>query len=403
MRLSRVDSRLLRSSRIGVKSQCAAAVLAVLAFGAATGASADSGYFLSGAQKSELIRRGQMHDEQQRLYDVWIVPGYVVPGQTARKGWRKAGEALQDYSKPAFFPDLHRYADQTWRFGTRDTLRDYTVKGTRNAWSSDMKVAAERTRKRVFGWWLAYPWGVLEASVESLLRIGTGIPAGVLIAGSAYTVVPAVYVATPPVLALAHAAGEGTTLPLAAAGWNTVIAPPLALFGQRPAPERADGFWMKQVNDPRLADMISRLSAWRDGLTTAQATTERDADSQRLAQEKDARIRPLSEQIQAIEQEYAERERQLRADWMKAVLERAGTQRNAMLAQLQAADISPELLAGQREAVTAALAQQGWSREDAAMLVQILLGNDAGTMMPQRDADDKADPVKRTLQILGHP
>ena len=37
------------------------------------------GYFLTAQQKQELVLRGQLHDEQQRLYDIWIVPGYVVP------------------------------------------------------------------------------------------------------------------------------------------------------------------------------------------------------------------------------------------------------------------------------------------------------------------------------------
>jgi hypothetical protein len=35
--------------------------------------------FFNSSQKQELVLRGQLHDEQQRLYDIWIVPGYAVP------------------------------------------------------------------------------------------------------------------------------------------------------------------------------------------------------------------------------------------------------------------------------------------------------------------------------------
>ncbi len=384
------------------KSAVAAAIL--LGLGGVSPVVADeAGYFLSGAQKQELILRGQMHDEEQRLYDIWIVPGYVNPMEHAQKGWRKAGDSLETYNKPDFFPNLHKYADKTWRFGTRDTLREFSFKGTRKAWEKDMAVAKERTRKRVFGWWLAYPWGVFEASTESLLRLSIGIPTGILVAGSAYTVLPAVYVATPSVMSMAHAAGEGTGYPLIAAGWNTVIAPPLAVFGQRPAPQRADGFWMKQVDDPRLKDMIGELSSWRDALTKAQPTTERDAAVKRLEDERTAQTKDLYARIKVIEQASGEKVAQVRSEWMGGVMQRATEQRAGVLARLQQGDMPPELLAAQRDAVVAGLTGNGWTRDEADKLVDVLLGKPVDLSAPQRKADDKTDPVKRAVEILGNP
>ncbi|RZU47308.1 hypothetical protein EV700_0263 [Fluviicoccus keumensis] len=364
---------------------------------------ADDGYFLTGQQKQELILRGQMHDEEHRLYDIWIVPGYVVPAETAQKGWRKADESLQTYRKPEFFPNLHKYADKTWRFGTRYTLREYTFRGTREAWSKDMKVASGRTQKRVFGWWLAYPWGVLEATTESLFRIGTGIPTGILVAGSAYTVFPAAYVVTPSVVSLGHAAGEGTVFPLAAATWNTMIAPPLAFLGQRPAPQRADGFWMKQVDDPQLKVLIGELASWRDTLSKTQPTAERDAAIKRLEDDKSAQTRDLYARIKVIEQASGEKIAAVRAGWMTGVMAQARTQRQDMVSRLDKADVPLTMLAAQRQQVVTALAVQGWTTQDAEALVAILLGDTPDIVSPQRAADDKTDPVKRVIEVMGKP
>ena len=71
------------------------------------------GYFLTAQQKQELVLRGQLHDEQQRLYDIWIVPGYVVPLNHVEKGWLNAGEALQHYGEAKFYRDIKKYSNET--------------------------------------------------------------------------------------------------------------------------------------------------------------------------------------------------------------------------------------------------------------------------------------------------
>lgn len=364
---------------------------------------ADDGYFLTADQKRELILRGQMHDEAHRLYDVWIVPGYVVPGETSRKGWRKAGDALQDYGQPDFFRNIHRLSDKTWRYGTQDVLRKFAFRGTRKAWSKDMAVASERTRKRVFGWWLAYPWGVLEASAESAVRLGGGIPTGVVVAASAYTAMPVIYVAAPASMATVHALGQGTAIPLSAALWNTVIAPPLAMLGQRPAPERADGFWMKQVDDPQLKVLIGELAAWRSALSQAQPTAERDDAIRRLEDERSVQTQELYARIKVIEQAAGEKIAAVRADWMGGVMSEARRQRPEMVSRLERAEVPLRMLAAQRRQVAAALAVQGWTAPEADMLVGILLGDSPEEAPLQRDAGDKTDPVRRVIEVMGKP
>jgi hypothetical protein len=70
------------------------------------------------------LLRGQLHDEQQRLYDIWIVPGYVVPLNHVEKGWRNAGEALQHYGEAKFYDDIKKYSNETWRYGHKTILNN---------------------------------------------------------------------------------------------------------------------------------------------------------------------------------------------------------------------------------------------------------------------------------------
>ena len=173
-----------------------------------------------------------------------------------------------------FYRDIKKYSNETWRYGHKTILNKYTFTGTKNAWQSDLATASQRTQKRVFGWWLAYPWGVFEATTESVLRLATGIPVGVAVSASAYTVVPAITMAWPVVESAGFASIQGVAYPLVASAWNTVVAPPLALLGQQPAPQRADGFWMKQVDDPNLQALAEVVIKWQRQLALNNTNNE---------------------------------------------------------------------------------------------------------------------------------
>lgn len=362
-------------------------------------------YFLSGEQKRELIVRGQMHDEQQRLYDVWIVPGYVVPGKNVREGWHNAGEEIQAYGKPELYHDIRRFSHATWDAGRLHILRDFAFKGTREAWRQDMDVAERRTRQRVFGWWLAYPWGVLEAATESLVRIVGGVPVGVAVSASAYTVVPVVYGAVPLVTSTGYALGQGTVWPASAAAWNTVISPPLAVFGQKPAPERADGFWMKQVDDPRLANIADVLADWRMRFEQSGATKERDEALMLISQANTEQVKALEGQIHAADAEAEQKRKVVKQRWLEVFLADIAANRPSLDAALQAKGVPLTLLVSQRPAVEETLVRKAWPREDARRLLDAVIG-DRFKDVPQepvRPTNEKTDPVKRVIQVLEKP
>ncbi|MFO1392077.1 MAG: hypothetical protein U1E94_07705 [Agitococcus sp.] len=346
-------------------------------------------YFLTAQQKKELILSGQMHDQEQRLYDVWIVTGYVQPIRHIKQGWQQAGESLESYGKASFYQDIADASHDTWRYGTKSVLKNYTFKGTQKAWQQDMQTAKKRTEQRVFGWWLAYPWGVFEASVESIWRLGTGLPIGLGVAASAYTLVPTGGMLWPTAKSVGYATIEGTAYPVVAASWNTIIAPPLALLGQQPAPERADGFWMKQVDDPNLQVVAQIIKDWYKQLAAQQPA---------VVSAKQQQVEALREQLRQLEQQLQSEEKYHKQQQIAQLLQQMTIQKPLLNKQLADKGLSLAILARNRQAMKVKLSDIGLSYEDLDKVLDLLVSS--SQLEQERNTDDKTDPLQRSLDIL---
>ena len=377
-----------------MSKQSSLKILVLIAISTASNSHADD-YFLTMSQKQELVVRGQLHDEQQRLYDIWIVPGYAVPLRHIKQGWQSAGESLADYSKPRLYSDMKKYSNNTWRYGSKDILKKYTFKGTNQAWASGMQTASRRTQQRVFGWWLAYPWGIFEATTESALRLVTGIPVGVAVSASAYSVVPAITMVWPLVESVGYAAIEGTAYPVIASAWNTAVAPPLAVLGQQPAPQRADGFWMKQVDDPNLQALAEVVIKWQRQLALNNPNNETIA-----TKDKKAQIQQLYQKIRALEQQVQLDEQQQQSQQINQLLLNAQQQKPQLEAELQSKDLSLAMLARNRQAIKVKMSVLNLSFEDVDKLLDVLLVDSVPQNLQERSSDDKTDPLQRSLDIL---
>lgn len=355
---------------------------------------------LNTEQMGDLIMHGQMTGADGARYDVWIVPGYAGPLENAAEGWQAAGTDLSQYGQAAFYGDIADTSGRMLRFAGQDVIIDFAFKGSADAWRDAFKAAQKRVDQEVFGWWFAYPWAVIEAMGESTLRIVIGVPGGVVIAGLGTTVVPAVQLVWPAGKSVYHAAFKGTILPVAAAAWNTVIAPPMALTGSPPTPARADGFWMKRLNpadgakiDPGVAQIKAALQQWRAGLT-------RNAETQALATEEKELQRVYRERLKALNDELAAGRKQLAERRVTIIMQKAG-----------AADSFPEdarkplaevLRRYGKAPLIEMLRGDGISREQAEALLVVLLGPEAmadvsagETAGPSRT---KTDPVQRSLE-----
>lgn len=355
-------------------------------------------YFLDARQRGELIARGQITGTDGALYNVWIVPGYVQPAQRAGEGWRAAGHDLGEYADPGLYRDIGHHSRGTWRFARKDMLGDFALRGTADSWRDALGAARGRVHKRVFGWWFAYPWAVLEATGASVIRLGVGLPTGVAVGAGSVSVLPVAEFGWPAVRAGYHGLVAGTVMPVAAASWNTVVAPPLALFGQQPAAERADGFWMQRLDpvtgDLELQAMQRALTAWRDRqLATAPARDVKEAQHRKedeLARRREAALRELAvEQLAARDAAQAGLLQLLRA--AAAGDDAPAAAALAALAQRHG-----------RQPLVNALAGSGLDAATAAVVLDALLGPEGvPAQMPLLLPEGaKTDPLQRSLELM---
>ena len=368
-----------------------------LVLGMSLAAAAQAGdYFLDGTQKGDLILYGRMTGQDGALYDVWVVPGYVPPARNARKGWVNAGESLKAYGRAEHYRKLGKTSRQWLRFAGNDLLQEFALAGTGTAWTEALGTASQRVSRRVFGWWFAYPWAVIEASTESLFRTGIGIPGSALTAVGSFTLVPAAYFVTPAVVSVGYAAVPGTALPLVATAWNTVIAPPLALAGEQPAPERADGFWMKRIKDPSEDDIRARLVAWQSRWKDdAELSAMRDAlaVTDRMHAE---RIAALRADIDAEEKARRSAAEAFEAQRRHVVAKKTVEQASLLREELAAQGYTAARLQTQRGMLKNILLEQGMDEREAARMLDVLIGPDTSLPGQSRGDAEKTDPV---LQI----
>ena len=240
--------------------------------GAGNSKAADEGYFLSWEQKGQLLGSGRIKDADGIWYDVWVVPGYNQSTDATIKYLKRTGSDFGEYFGSKKYSDL---ADTSWDmycFGYDDCLYDFTIKGLPKAWGKYWSTAEERTSKRVFGWWFAYPWALMESTVDPVVRIPLGLGGTALGTVLGTAVVPGYYAVDSAVVGTWHFTVNTVLLPTVACTWNTIIAPPMSLVGQKPAPSRTDGFWVTQlkpedvrppaVEEPIIPEDLEALAIW---------------------------------------------------------------------------------------------------------------------------------------------
>ncbi len=233
----------------------------------------DPCYFLSMKQKGQLIGKGQIEDHVGTWYDIWIVPGYVWPARRVKTYVNKAGQSFAEYGQATKYQTLFETSGDFFDWAYDDTLKEFTIKGVPRAWRKYWSAAEKRTEKRVFGWWFAYPWAVLEGTVDTIIRIPVGLGGAAVGTAIGAVGVPAYYMVDSAVVGTWHLGMNAILLPAVGATWNTLIAPPLSLVGQKPAPSRVDGFWVTQLSKDELvsdpppdrpvrAEDIKALAEW---------------------------------------------------------------------------------------------------------------------------------------------
>jgi hypothetical protein len=364
---------------------------------------ADTGYFLSWEQKGQLIGSGRIKDAEGNWYDVWVVPGYDEPAQETMTYLRKTGTAFGEYFGSKKYNDL---GDASWdalTWGFDDCIDDFIFEGQPKAWGDYWSTAEKRTSKRVFGWWFAYPWALMESIVDPVVRIPLGLCGTVLGTGAGVAVVPSYYALNSTVEGTWYLTVDAILLPTVACTWNTVIAPPMALIGQKPAPSRTDGFWVKQitaeealkpplpVDEPINSKDIEALAAWsRLLLKTVPPFDKQCQEIQRKAnEERKASYKKEQEETKAINQKTAEAIEALTSD----------PDQKGLLDYLRDRNFNP-----QRTSKAFTDLRQHFktelSDEELNQLFQLLNRYAPSTTPKKVPLRPKTDPVKHSVEVI---
>ena len=371
----------------------------------AAGAQADDpGYFLSWQQKKQLTCLGRIQDASGTWYDVWICPGYAPPGRYAKDHFFAAGRNFREYFEANKYHMLKKGSSACFDWALQECGLGFTVKGIPRAWGRHFSVAQERTERRVFGWWLAYPWALMEASVETAFRgaLGAAGTAGGIASGLA--VVPAWHALDSAVAGTWNLGVNTIALPAVGIAWNTAVAPPLALVGQKPAESRVDGFWVTVVasgrtpgDRPPTAAELDLLAQWGALLlreTDSFENERREIDRQERAQQAEYRramenaSEKAREKRKRVHEQEGEKIREVAAtnEWARAV-----------------AQEHPDLRYDGRwhQELAQRLRRQGLSNEEVQRTLEILRTHQDSATPAAVPIRPKTDPVRRGAEVLG--
>lgn len=363
----------------------------------------DPGYFLSWKQKKELMALGRIQDAAGTWYDVWICPGYKPPAVYARDSFKRAGSNFHEYLEANKYRSIKSNSSACFNWALHDCGLGFTLKGIPRAWSTSFSAANKRTQRRVFGWWLAYPWAIFESSVESAFRgvVGTvGTVGGV---ASGLVIVPGYHALDSAVAGVWNLGVNTIILPTVGITWNTVVSPPLALIGQKPAVSRVDGFWVTVVESGRLPEArqltpeeVKLLSEW--GLLLVKETQPYAA--KREKSERDAALK--QEQLyrdMTVAREEAHRQRAALVEEERAHIQHV-IATNGMAASFAASELTqvsdPEC---ERE-IRRYLTLQNIPNVEINRLLELLRTYHVPAVVVPVNVRKKTDPLQRSAEIV---
>ena len=364
----------------------------------------DPGYFLSWQQKKDLMRLGRIQDSAGTWYDVWICPGYSPPARYAKAHLMEAGRDFHEYIEANKYQSLKAGSKACFNWALQECGLGFTVRGIPRAWGRYFSVAHERTKRRVFGWWLAYPWALMESTVESAFRgaLGAAGTAGGIASGLA--VVPAYHALDSAVAGTWNLGVNTFALPIAGVAWNTAVSPPLALVGQKPSQSRVDGFWVTIVDSGRVPiarppspEDAALLSQW--GLLLLRETQPFEKERQAIDQKANAQEQEYQRALQAARND-AERQR-TRLQTEECTRIQLAMSTNAWIATVleQQPDLRYDWTCNTD--ISRHLQKQGVSVDDIQRILDLLRTYQSPHALAPSSIRSKTDPLRRGVEVIG--
>lgn len=122
---------------------------------------------------------------------------------------------MREYVESDKYKNLRKQSGEVLEWSYDDCLQDFTFKGAGKAWKKYYGKANARTEKRVFGWWLSYPWATMQGCVDNVVRIPVGLAGTAVGTGWGVAVVPAYHAVDSGVKAVWNTGARGCIVPVA--------------------------------------------------------------------------------------------------------------------------------------------------------------------------------------------
>ncbi|MBN2091593.1 hypothetical protein JW964_18410 [candidate division KSB1 bacterium] len=362
------------------------------------------GYFLSCRQKGQLVWLGRIHGADDYWYNVRLVPGYVEPSRYGFRYLKRTGRDLGEYFGAEKYRNLAEHAGDAYEWAFKESLWKFTIKGTPRAWKKYFIKAHERQQKHVFGWWLGYPWALFQSVVDNTFRIPSGVigTASGITWGTAF--VPGFYMTNSLLKASWHLPVQTILIPVSGYAWNTVVAPPLAIFGQKPTAERADGFWVQRLSDQelRLAQVshepltpkeIHELADWTQFLLNEFQSYM--AESKQIDTE-------TAEQIKKIREAAIAKKGHIEAQQtahLQALLNDSTQQKK--IPALQTTHLDSVQIVKQANAIIRQLRRQkSYTHQEIKEIYELIKKYPAPQVIHARKKIEKTDPLKEGIEVI---
>ncbi|MEI6167424.1 MAG: hypothetical protein WCS52_09535 [bacterium] len=363
----------------------------------------EQGYFLSWEQKKELMCLGRIQDSRGTWYDVWICPGYVPPATYARKSFSRACGNFGEYFEANKYHSLKEGSSACFDWALHECGMGFAIKGIPRAWGSSFDKANERTERRVFGWWMAYPWAFFESTVETAFRGALGAVGTVGGVATGLAVVPAYHALDSAVAGVWNLGVNTIIIPTVGITWNTVISPPLALIGQKPAVSRVDGFWVTVVNAGRPPEQrqltpeeVRVFSEW--GLFLLKETQPYASRREQVDKTTGVKCTEWQEEIKAAQMQAHRVKESLTGEERAHIRDLIAT--NGMAATFVNPAFTPAYGSGCETEIRRYLMLQNIPNPQIDQILMLLRTYQSSAIMTPESVRKKTDPLQRSAEII---
>lgn len=361
----------------------------------------DDGYFLSFSQKGQLIWRGQILGDDGNWYNIRMVPGYVAPSRHAWEGWGDSAESFGEYFESRKYKDMADASGDAYEWAFDKCINKFIIKGVPNAWFDYFGAAGNKVEKRIFGWPMAYPVAVFQTFVDNMFRVTAGFTGCALGATAGTVIVPGYYMMDSACKGGYYFIGPGMILPISGYTWNTMIAPPLAVIGQKPSETRVDGYWVTKISQAEfeaksralMEEDIAAIAEWGKML------------SQNLGKYGEERVKAELECNRKVKEAYEvsnKRKEQLNkdeADEYRKTLDLPGN--SELLSKLKGIGFSNYIINENYAKVKKALMDKKMSDEQATKACELLRRYSRPEYRHRKTGSkDKTDPVTESIEVL---